>query len=119
MTLPGGDTFNASFNAQSYSARLESGYHIALSALTLTPYAALQVQDFEAPAYGETAGLYWMPRLGADHPALAGLGQVPPFGDRPGRSRNTVSRTVSRTSQPAAARSWSSLRVSPSLRSSR
>jgi outer membrane autotransporter protein len=53
--LPGGDEYNASFNAQSYSGRVESGYHIALSALTLTPYAALQVQDFEAPAYGETA----------------------------------------------------------------
>jgi outer membrane autotransporter protein len=53
--LSGGDEYNASFNAQSYSGRLESGYHIALSALTLTPYAALQVQDFEAPAYGETA----------------------------------------------------------------
>ena len=55
VALSGGDEYNASFNAQSYSARLESGYHIALSPLTLTPYAALQVQDFEAPSYSETA----------------------------------------------------------------
>ncbi len=47
--------FNASFDGQSYSARLESGYHIALAALTLTPYGALQAQSFQAPAYGETA----------------------------------------------------------------
>jgi outer membrane autotransporter protein len=55
VTLPGGGSYNANFNAQSYSGRLESGYHIALAPLTLTPYAALQVQAFEAPAYGESA----------------------------------------------------------------
>jgi uncharacterized protein with beta-barrel porin domain len=55
VTLPGGDSYRANFNAQSYSGRLESGYHIAFAPLTLTPYAALQVQAFEAPAYAESA----------------------------------------------------------------
>jgi outer membrane autotransporter protein len=55
VTLPGGDTLNASFDAQSYSARLESGYHIALTPVTLTPYGALQVQNFQAPSYSESA----------------------------------------------------------------
>jgi Autotransporter beta-domain len=61
VALSGGDEYNASFNAQSYRARLESGY-IALSPLTLTPYAALQVQDFEAPSYSETA-VHWSESL--------------------------------------------------------
>jgi len=55
VKLPGGDSYSANFNAQSYSGRLESGYHIALALLTLTPYEALQVQVFEAPAYRESA----------------------------------------------------------------
>jgi outer membrane autotransporter protein len=55
VTLPGGDSFTADFNAQSYGGRLEGGYHIALAPFRLTPYAALQVQNFQAPAYGESA----------------------------------------------------------------
>jgi uncharacterized protein with beta-barrel porin domain len=53
-----GDQLNASFQGQSYSARLEGGYRFALpvyhGAVGVTPYAAVQVQDFQTPAYSET-----------------------------------------------------------------
>jgi uncharacterized protein with beta-barrel porin domain len=52
-----GDELSASFTAQSYGARLEGGYRLALlpaSVLGVTPYAALQAQDFHTPAYSET-----------------------------------------------------------------
>jgi uncharacterized protein with beta-barrel porin domain len=53
-----GDQLNASFQGQSYSARLEGGYRFAVpadrNAVGITPYAALQVQDFQTPSYSET-----------------------------------------------------------------
>jgi uncharacterized protein with beta-barrel porin domain len=50
-----GDTLMASFDAQSYGARVEGGYRFAaLPTLGLTPYAAVQAQDFHIPSYGET-----------------------------------------------------------------
>jgi uncharacterized protein with beta-barrel porin domain len=53
-TAPG-DQLTANFDAQSYGARIESGYRYAvLPALGVTPYAALQAQDFHAPAYSES-----------------------------------------------------------------
>ncbi len=55
VTLPGGDVFSANFNAQGFGARGETGYHIALAPLTLTPYAALQAQNFHTPSYSESA----------------------------------------------------------------
>lgn len=56
-----GDELDASFTAQSYGARLEGGYRFAAlpkSGLGVTPYVALQAQDFHTPAYSEsdTAG---------------------------------------------------------------
>jgi uncharacterized protein with beta-barrel porin domain len=53
-----GDQLTASFQGQSYSARLEGGYRLAApvnhGAVGVTPYAALQVQDFQTPSYSET-----------------------------------------------------------------
>jgi autotransporter-associated beta strand protein len=53
-----GNQLTADFQGQSYSARLEGGYRFALpmdrNAVGITPYAAIQVQDFRTPAYNET-----------------------------------------------------------------
>ena len=50
-----GDQLQSNFEAQSYGARLEGGYRYAvLPALGVTPYAALQAQDFHTPSYSET-----------------------------------------------------------------
>ncbi len=53
-----GDQLNASFQGQSYSARLEGGYRFAVpsvrDAAGITPYAAIQVQDFQTPSCSET-----------------------------------------------------------------
>jgi outer membrane autotransporter protein len=49
-----GGQFSANFAGQSYGARLESGYRFAvLPAFGVTPYAALQAQDFVTPSYSE------------------------------------------------------------------
>jgi uncharacterized protein with beta-barrel porin domain len=49
-----GDQLDARFDAQSYGARLETGYRYATPGLGVTPYAALQAQDFHTPRYSET-----------------------------------------------------------------
>jgi uncharacterized protein with beta-barrel porin domain len=53
-----GDQLTASFDGQSYAARLEGGYRFAVpadhNAVGVTPYAAIQAQDFHTPAYSET-----------------------------------------------------------------
>jgi outer membrane autotransporter protein len=53
-----GDQLTASFNAQSYGARLEGGYRYATTLsnvpLGVTPYAALRVETFDSPSYSET-----------------------------------------------------------------
>jgi autotransporter-associated beta strand protein len=52
-----GDKLTASFTGQSYSARLEGGYRFAVPIdrnVGVTPYAALQAQDFHTPSYRET-----------------------------------------------------------------
>ena len=50
-----GDALTANFDAQSYGGRVEGGYRYAvLPTLGLTPYAALQAQDFHTPGYSET-----------------------------------------------------------------
>jgi uncharacterized protein with beta-barrel porin domain len=53
-----GDQLTANFSGQSYAARLEGGYRFALpvyhGAAGVTPYAALQAQNFQTPAYSET-----------------------------------------------------------------
>jgi len=49
------DQLHASFQGQSYSGRLEAGYRFAaLPAIGITPYAAVQAQNFHTPVYSET-----------------------------------------------------------------
>ena len=48
------DILNASFDAQSYGARVEGGYRFAvLPTLGVSPYAAVQAQAFHTPSYSE------------------------------------------------------------------
>lgn len=53
-----GDQLTGRFQGQDYSARLEGGYRFAApvgrNAIGITPYAAIQVQDFHTPVYSET-----------------------------------------------------------------
>jgi uncharacterized protein with beta-barrel porin domain len=53
-----GDQLRASFAGQSYAARLETGNRYVVpvtgAIVGVTPYAALQAQDFHTPSYGET-----------------------------------------------------------------
>jgi outer membrane autotransporter protein len=49
-----GDHLTASFNAQSYGGRIESGYRFATWYGGVTPYAAIQAQSFHTPGYTET-----------------------------------------------------------------
>jgi autotransporter-associated beta strand protein len=49
-----GNHLTASFNAPSLGARVESGYRFATIVGGLTPYAAIQAQNFRTPSYSET-----------------------------------------------------------------
>ena len=49
-----GDHLTASFKAQSFGARVEGGYRFATMFGGLTPYAAVQAQNFRTPSYSET-----------------------------------------------------------------
>jgi uncharacterized protein with beta-barrel porin domain len=53
-----GDTLTATFQGQSFGARLEGGYRLGVplrhAAFGVTPYAAVEVQDFRTPSYSET-----------------------------------------------------------------
>src|SRR6201997_337774 len=49
-----GDHLTADFNAQSYGGRLEGGYRFGMPWGGITPYAAIQAQDFHTPNYSET-----------------------------------------------------------------
>jgi outer membrane autotransporter protein len=55
VTVSGSDKLAASFDAHSFGGRLEAGYRFALPSFGVTPYAALQVQNFRTPSYGESA----------------------------------------------------------------
>jgi uncharacterized protein with beta-barrel porin domain len=49
-----GDQLTANFDGQGFGGRLESGYRFGvLPTLGVTPYAALQAQEFFTPAYSE------------------------------------------------------------------
>jgi outer membrane autotransporter protein len=48
-----GDHLSASFNAQSFGGRVEGGYRFATIYGGLTPYAAVQAQNFHTPSYSE------------------------------------------------------------------
>jgi outer membrane autotransporter protein len=69
-----GDQLTANFGAQSYGGRLEAGYRIPASFIaagrfTLSPYAAIQAQDFHTPSYSETdsaGGGFGLSYTGAD-----------------------------------------------------
>jgi autotransporter-associated beta strand protein/T5SS/PEP-CTERM-associated repeat protein len=66
-----GEHLTASFNAQSIGARVESGYRFATLLGGLTPYAAVQAQNFRTPSYSETNvnggfGLAYNGRTGSD-----------------------------------------------------
>jgi autotransporter-associated beta strand protein len=67
-----GDHLTASFNAQSYGGRIESGYRFATWYGGITPYAAIQAQSFHTPSYSETDingggfGLSYNSRTGND-----------------------------------------------------
>jgi outer membrane autotransporter protein len=50
-----GDPLTANFDAQSYGGRVEGGYRYAvLPTVGVTPYAAVQAQDFHTPGYSES-----------------------------------------------------------------
>ena len=49
-----GDHLTASFNAQSFGGRVESGYRFTTTYGGLTPYAAIQTQTFHTPGYNES-----------------------------------------------------------------
>jgi outer membrane autotransporter protein len=49
-----GDHLTASFNAQSFGGRVEGGYRFMTVYGGLTPYAAVQAQNFRTPSYSET-----------------------------------------------------------------
>jgi uncharacterized protein with beta-barrel porin domain len=52
---PFGDQLTASFDGQSFGARVETGYRLAAApAIGVTPYAAVQAQSFHTPSYSET-----------------------------------------------------------------
>ncbi|UVK56336.1 autotransporter domain-containing protein [Mesorhizobium sp. AR02] len=50
-----GDTLEASFNAQTWSGRVEGGYRFATPVAVLTPYAAFQATAYHLPGYAETS----------------------------------------------------------------
>jgi uncharacterized protein with beta-barrel porin domain len=50
-----GDQLTANFAGQSYGVRVEAGYrYAALPTLGVTPYAAIQAQDFSTPRFSES-----------------------------------------------------------------
>ena len=55
VTISGTDNLTATFNAHSFGGRLESGYKFDVPFVSITPYAALQMQQFRTPSYSETA----------------------------------------------------------------
>jgi outer membrane autotransporter protein len=50
----GGSQLTGKFSGQVFGGRIESGYRYGSALSGVTPYAALQAQVFEAPAYSET-----------------------------------------------------------------
>jgi YVTN family beta-propeller protein/autotransporter-associated beta strand protein len=49
-----GDRLQARFNAESVGGRAEAGYRIPNAVAAITPYAAVQAQNFHTPTYSET-----------------------------------------------------------------
>ncbi|MDB5599849.1 MAG: autotransporter protein [Xanthobacteraceae bacterium] len=55
VTVSGTDKLTADFSAHSFGGRLEGGYRFDAVLLSVTPYAAVQVQAFRTPSYSEAA----------------------------------------------------------------
>jgi outer membrane autotransporter protein len=55
VTVSGTDKLTASFAAHSFGGRIETGTRFATPWVGITPYAALQVQNFRTPSYSESA----------------------------------------------------------------
>jgi autotransporter-associated beta strand protein len=55
VTIAGTDKLEATFDAQNLGARIEGGYRIGTAMGAVTPYVALQAQNYWLPSYGETA----------------------------------------------------------------
>ena len=55
VTVSGTDKLTASFDAHSFGGRIETGNRFATRWVGVTPYAALQVQNFRTPSYSESA----------------------------------------------------------------
>jgi outer membrane autotransporter protein len=49
-----GDYLTANFNARSFGGRVEAGYRVPVALWGLTPYAAVQAQNFRTPTRSET-----------------------------------------------------------------
>jgi uncharacterized protein with beta-barrel porin domain len=48
------DRLQARFNAESFGGRAEAGYRIPYAVAAITPYTAIQAQNFHTPTYSET-----------------------------------------------------------------
>jgi outer membrane autotransporter protein len=48
-----GDHLTADFTAHSFGGRAEAGYRVPVAAWAVTPYAAVQAQNFHTPTYSE------------------------------------------------------------------
>ncbi|HLH90192.1 MAG TPA: autotransporter domain-containing protein [Xanthobacteraceae bacterium] len=55
VTIAGTDLLQGRFQANGVGARVEGGYRYGMPWLSVTPYAAAQVQSIFLPSYGETA----------------------------------------------------------------
>ncbi len=55
VTMGGVDQLRATFNANAFSGRVESGYRFLTPWMGVTPYAAGQFTTFDLPAYAEQA----------------------------------------------------------------
>jgi len=55
VTVAGTDHLTAKFLTNNYGGRIEGGYRFDLDRLGMTPYAALQGEAFNVPAYSEVA----------------------------------------------------------------
>jgi outer membrane autotransporter protein len=75
----------ASFLAESYAARLEAGYRLTMGASAVTPYGALQTQNFHTPDYAEagssTFGLNYNAKQSNDTRSELGLRLESRLGD--------------------------------------
>ena len=58
LTFAGTDTLSASYNAQNFGGRVESGYRVTWWApFGIIPYAAIEAQAFRTPGYDESGSL--------------------------------------------------------------